>query len=169
MEEYRDIKDYEKYQVSNTGNVRNKITRRVLIPGVNNSTGYYAVYLYKERKGITKQVHRLVCQAFLENPENKTCVDHCDGNKLNNNLKNLRWATKKENCQNQKLSKKNTSGIKGVYFNKPLNKWMAYICIDGNLINLGYYNNIEDAQAVRVAAANKSFGVFTHTCELLKA
>ena len=55
--------------------------------------GYYDVTLWKDGKGHTKRVHRLVAEAFLPNPENYPVVNHKDGNKLNNNIDNLEWTT----------------------------------------------------------------------------
>lgn len=62
--------------------------------------GYYCIKLRKDGAAIHKKVHRLVAEAFLPNPENKTQIDHIDTNKLNNAVSNLRWATPSENKNN---------------------------------------------------------------------
>lgn len=62
-----------------------------------NTTGYNTVKLHKNGKITKKNVHRIVAEAFLENKENKQTVNHKDGNKQNNNINNLEWATYGEN------------------------------------------------------------------------
>lgn len=93
-EEWKGIKDYENYEVSNLGNIRNKKTGRILKSY--NKGGYVVVGLSKT-KGKNFQVHRLVCQAFIPNPENKPQVNHKDKNGLNNNVENLEWMSVLEN------------------------------------------------------------------------
>ena len=96
MEEWRDIKGYEgKYQVSNLGRVKSR--HKILKP--NNVKGYLYVYPSKNSKKEALKVHRLVAEAFIDNPENKPEVNHIDGNKENNRVENLEWCTKSENMQ----------------------------------------------------------------------
>jgi hypothetical protein len=58
---------------------------------------YYAVLLTKNKKQYCRRVHRLVAEAYIPNPENKPEVNHKDGDKLNNHVDNLEWATRSEN------------------------------------------------------------------------
>jgi hypothetical protein len=94
VEEYKVIADYENYEVSSFGNVRNKNTCRILKSY--NKGGYAVVGLSKTTVKLF-QVHRLVCQAFILNPENKPQVNHIDKNGLNNMVTNLEWNTVQEN------------------------------------------------------------------------
>lgn len=99
IEIWKDIKGYERlYQVSNLGKIkslkRNK--EKLLKHGINNK-GYQVVNLYKNNKGITKKVHRLVAEAFIPNPNNYPIVNHIDENKQNNNIFNLEWCTNEYN------------------------------------------------------------------------
>lgn len=59
--------------------------------------GYNSVCLYFAGKGKTFLSHRMVAELYVENEENKCCVNHKDGNKKNNDYKNLEWVTIKEN------------------------------------------------------------------------
>jgi hypothetical protein len=154
-EEYRDINDFPNYQVSNLGNVRNKTRGNVLNPMIrikNKITGYgcYVVGV-TDTEGKQKKVsiHRLVALAFLPNPENKKDVDHIDRDTTNNNLSNLRWATRTENNLNTKIRSDNASGHKGVYWIETRKKWRAEICINKNNIFIGSYNTIEEAIKAR--------------------
>ena len=117
-ETWKKIDGYN-YSVSSFGRIRNDKTNIILKPQKTN-TGYYQVNLYKNRKGKTHSIHRLVAIAFLPNPDNKAMVDHIDEIKTNNDIKNLRFATGSQNQYNQGKRKDNTTGRKGVSFNKPL-------------------------------------------------
>ena len=109
MEYYRPINEYHGlYEVSTLGNVRS-ITRevshidhsitiksRILKPYLGTS-GYYTVTLSKGGKRRKFLVHRLVATTFIQAYNDKPCVNHKDGNKLNNEVSNLEWSTYSEN------------------------------------------------------------------------
>lgn len=61
--------------------------------------GYEKVMLYKNKKGYCKQVHRLVAENFIPNPNNLPQVNHKDGNKLNNKVDNLEWVSCSDNIK----------------------------------------------------------------------
>lgn len=120
-EEWRPVKDYIDYFVSNWGRIKSLKSgkERILKPGINK--GHLQVELRKDGEGHNKQVHRLVAEAFIPNPENKPYVDHIDGNPLNNNVSNLRWATPKENSNNPvtlKIFSESRKGEKNSFYGK---------------------------------------------------
>ena len=95
------------YEVSNLGRIRSLAKKRgnVLLPpriikGKINSHGYYQHILVKEGQRKTISRHRIVAQAFIPNPDNKTDIDHINTIRTDNRVENLRWATKKENSNN---------------------------------------------------------------------
>lgn len=109
---WKPVKDFTGiYEVSNHGQVRsltrvikNGLNTTRLIKGQNlklkiDNNGYPVVSLNKEHKAKTKRVHRLVCEAFLENPSNLSDVNHKDGNKKNNHISNLEWCSRSYNIE----------------------------------------------------------------------
>lgn len=95
------------YDVSDDGKVRNRNSRIILhqreMRRLNRDGSYgkpyYKVTLWIDNKTVSKVVHRLVAEAFIPNPENKPVPNHIDGNTLNNDVRNLEWATHSENTQ----------------------------------------------------------------------
>jgi hypothetical protein len=164
IELWKLIDGYDNYSVSSFGRVRNNKTGRILKKSIHGQ-GYYKVDLYKYGKAKSMNVHKLVINAFIDNVDDKLCVDHINNNKLDNNVGNLRYATNKENSQNRTMNKNNTSGVKGVSLNKITKKWQATIMIDGISIHLGLYDKLEDAKKARIERATKAFGNYTNACE----
>jgi hypothetical protein len=87
-------------------------------------------------------------------------VDHIDGTRNNNKIENLREATFNENARNCKKHSHNTSGYKGVSWDKNRNKWMAYITINNKFKSLGRFKTKEDAYEAYCIGAKKHFGEF---------
>ena len=139
-EVWRDIEGYEGlYQVSDQGHVKSlertfidnsgrkqTVKERILKPATTYN-GYLFVCLSDggERKKL--RVHRLVCQAFHENPDGKPCVNHIDENKTNNAASNLEWCTYEEN---------NNHGTRNARSAETKSKPVAQYAQDGELIKV---------------------------------
>lgn len=100
---WKDVEGFEGlYKVSNEG-VLMSLPRFGVKGGVvkryKTTNGYDEYHLNKNAKLYHKLVHRLFAEHFIPNPENKPCVNHIDGNRVNNSLENLEWVTYKENSQ----------------------------------------------------------------------
>lgn len=100
-ENWKPIKDYDKYFISDLGRVRSMKYNepRYLKPGTN-GYGYSFVCLCKKGKMKSIKIHRLVAMHFIPNINNKRCVDHINRNRKDNRVYNLRWATNSENQLN---------------------------------------------------------------------
>lgn len=90
MTDWKKIDGYDNYEVSRFGEIRNSKTGNYLSGGVNNC-GCVKIGLTKSGKRKQYQLHRLVAQSFIPNPENKQYVRHRDGNNQNNEVLNLYW------------------------------------------------------------------------------
>ncbi|AIF72098.1 HNH endonuclease [Bacillus phage Riley] len=101
-EVWKSLKDVvecgDDYSVSTLGNVINNKLGKLMSHNINKQ-GYHHLGLRYKGKRKYYRVHRLVALAFIENPENKPEVNHKDGDKDNNTLSNLEWATTAENTQ----------------------------------------------------------------------
>lgn len=131
---WKDIQNYEgSYQVSNYGRVKslsrvdsrgNKRNEKILKLDKDRQ-GYKNVYLCKNGKRKFYQVHRLVANAFIPNPNNYPQVNHKDENPSNNNINNLEWCTAKYNCNYGKHKEKLSLKMTG----KNNHKAKSIICI----------------------------------------
>lgn len=163
-EEWRDIKGFEgRYQVSNKGNVRRiekckngEVVYHQKKNVLEKATGYMRSMLVLENgKKQAKNIHRMVAESFLPNPNNKPCVDHIDTNRQNNDVSNLRWVTFKENSNNE-LTIKNSEhcrniweNIKRVHTNLPLNERKFFHPV----VSVSLYNGEVKVYKDRMSAA----------------
>lgn len=155
VEEWKRIVEYESYEISNIGRVRRKNKNGYRYKtGVQDKDGYPRVVLYNGGRCKHFRIHRLVAQAFIDNPGNKPIVDHENGIVSDNSVHNLRWATYGENLMNaNKIQKNTTSKFKGVCFHKRDNKWTAHIYVNYTHKNLGYFDReIDAAMAYNIQA-----------------
>lgn len=120
------------------------------------------VYACRSVPGEKHQRVILMHRIIMNDPDGMV-VDHKDGNGLNNTRINLRPATHSQNLQNQRLSRQNTSGFKGVYFDRQRNKWRSDIYLDKKRHRLGRFKTPEEAHAAYCQASEKLHGEFGRT------
>lgn len=103
---WKPILGYENlYNISNLGNVFSIQSKRNIKP-TKNSKGYLIVGLCKNKKRKSCLVHRLVAEAFIDNPNKFPEINHKDENPLNNTITNLEWCTHKYNMNYNNLGKR---------------------------------------------------------------
>lgn len=168
MEEvWKTIEGFDgKYEVSNLGRIRS-LTRRVRCGGgfrlnyghilkttvvYRKNIAYRSISLWDSVDGQkTVLVHKLVAKAFLNNPENKPCVDHIYGSEFGDAVWNLRWCTQKENMSFELARmhcSKSKQGEKHPRYGKfgadnPCSKAVLQFSLKGNVIQK--YNSVTEA------------------------
>lgn len=95
----------------------------------------------------TKKAESIMMHRFIMNTKSKEVVDHVDHDGLNNRRGNLRNVTTAENAQNLNLAKNNSTGVRGVSFNKQKGKYEAYYHLENKKIRVGLFDTVEDAEA----------------------
>ena len=118
-------------------------TRNGIVPGIKAVTLNHHGYIHIRLDKKTYQAHRLI---FLMHhgylPE---MLDHIDCNRSNNKIENLRPASNIQNQQNQKLSPRNKTGVKGVCFDKTRGKYLAQFKVNRTICRVGHFVTLEEA------------------------
>lgn len=115
----------------------------------------------KETRG--KVRHTLMHHLILGKPPKGMVTDHINGDGLDNRKSNLRFCTVSENAMNSKLPSNNTSGHRGVFWNKRLRKWAAQIQANQKTYYLGVFQEKTDAIQARAKMAKALHGDFMPT------
>lgn len=124
-------------------------------PGFVNPLGYIEIRIDKK----LYRAHRLAwLYSYGEWPERN--IDHANGDPSDNRLSNLRLCSQSENAANSRRKSTNSSGVKGVYWNKQAGKWRARITKNYKTIEIGQFDRLEDAAAAYARTAEKVFGQF---------
>lgn len=159
-EEFEHIEHLDNlYAVSKSGKVYSTRTNKILSP-FRNRSGYNLIITSIDCKVKKFQVHRLVAEAFVSNPNDKPQVNHIDGDKDNNNVSNLEWVTGSENIRHAivtGLSKHATNKIgfkykkpRSIYHNVtyrdgPSKPWSASIKYNGKRVHCKWFATEVDA------------------------
>lgn len=116
-EEWRSVKGYKYYEISNLGRLRSKdrtvrknrsyLKKGRLLNPTKDKNGYFTFDLKEDGDHKNVKIHRLVAEAFIPNPHNKPFINHIDNNPSNNRVDNLEWATPKENSEHMSKQGRN--------------------------------------------------------------
>jgi hypothetical protein len=120
------------------------------IAGSDNGNGYLVITI-NYKKYYAHRLAWLFIYGYL--PENQ--IDHINQKRSDNRIKNLREISQTCNNINGKLRDDNTSGVKGISWNKRRSKWFVYLTINKKLVSLGYYSDFKEAVKKRWEAEQR--------------
>lgn len=136
-------------------NPTNQCVKTGAIVGCANSAGYLRVMIDQR----SYLLHRLAW-LYVHGVWPAVNIDHINGNPLDNRIENLRECTQAENVGNSRMQRRNTSGIKGVSFNKASGKWVASIAKNSKARCLGHFADKDAAAQAYAAAATAQWREF---------
>ena len=122
--------------------------------GTNNGVNYQVVKI----DGVKHYVHRVVF--FWNHGHLPVEIDHIDCNRANNKIENLRASTRSQNAMNRGVTKRNPTGIKGVFYLKASKNYRAEITVCGKRVRLGHFSDANSAMNAYNQAAMQHHGVF---------
>jgi hypothetical protein len=145
MEEeiWRDIPEFEGYQVSNLGRVKGTV--KIMKP-YNERHGYTSFKLVKDGKYHKKYLHTLLATVFIANPDNKLNVDHINRIKNDNRIENLRWVNSTENNLN---TIRHDRELYGIYWYENRQSYLIKLKVNNKVKYLGWRKDINDAKELR--------------------
>lgn len=148
----KEIKGFNgKYIISNTGEVKNVVTNKILTPGTT-KFGYKRVNLRTpEGKCKSYFIHRLVAMNFIPNPNNYPEVNHIDCDRTNNNVNNLEWVNREQNIRHSfRTGNKSNKGIKNP--NAKLNT--ADVIAIRAMHNTGRFSNVAISKMFNIGSTS---------------
>lgn len=139
IREVFELIDGELWRKECVGKNGHKLSRRLVENVANNVYGYCIVRF----KGRNVPYHRIIWVLLNGDIPVGIQIDHIDGNKINNDISNLRLVSNRENQQNQ--VKHRNGRLVGCYYKKQVRKWRAQITVNGKLKHLGYFETEQEA------------------------
>lgn len=145
MENWKEIEGYSDYQISSLGNIKSlsryvnhfkggkRLKKEKLIKLQIDKLGYVRANLFSNNIVKYFLVHRLVANAFINNSENKPCVNHINGIKTDNRIENLEWCTYSENQKHSYKLGLNNNGNGDTSRSKKLNSKLVLEIRNSNL------------------------------------